>query len=539
MPEEKTCAYKSELTDYKCKRPAWKSGGKKEKYCLFHSEQDEKKKEEFKREIDLFKEGNPTEYLLGGKRGELEFYDFRGFRFPEGCSEFEEHEFIKSVDFDEATFSGYAGFDGATFSGYAGFHGATFSGDAGFHGATFSGDAWFRGATFSGYARFHGATFNGDASFIDVISKNARLYFRGSVLKKNLFVKTSPTKETQPASLILDNARVIGNLSIYDSKLCRILASNLTYRRVLTLRNVIFDNEDFKAPSTLENVYLERAKFTNIDLSTVALGGPFLREVAFDRIKFGSPSKPGWFCSSFLLGRPNEAIYEERYARYGHKSDKNEESDSGEKVDKHGFIKKIRLSFGRFRNRFGFQRIRSFFRNAGKRKDDFGAAETVYRTLKHEMEKQHAKGLARRMRAGELECILHGEANPFQRVFLFGYRFLNGFGLRWIRALVFWLACILSFAFIYNGRPAYFDCYRETVRIEDGNIVRESGVVPIDITLDFGDALLHSLQMTSVVMRPTKIIISPDIGWIEFFEKILSPALLFLFLQAARNAARD
>jgi len=493
--------------------------------------------------------------------------------FPEaifsGEARFDKATFNGGAWFERSTFSGFARFDGASFSGVARFNEASFNVDARFEGVTFNGDAWFEEtafkggawfeeATFSNGANFHEAAFSGsvwferaafggDALLIDIVSKDAEIHFENSLLKKNVLIRTYSEREYLPAVLIFKRARIIGNVSIEDSEIKRLEADNLTYRRVLTLRNVVFRNEDLSAPSSLENVYLERAKFTNIDLSTVALGGPFIREVVFDRIKFGRPTTQGWQCSSWLLGRPNEAIYEERYARYGKKSEEKleegeekKEVDPTEGLDKSRFLDRIILWLGRFRGIFGISWLGKTVIKLRKKRDRFGAAETVYRTLKHEMEKQHAKGLSRRMRAGELECKLHGEANFFQKIFLFGYRFLNGFGLRWIRALVFWLACILSFAvFFYDSRPAYFDCYRETVRIEDGNVIRESGIVPVDVTLNFGDALLHSLQMTSVVMRPSKIISSPDIGWIEFAEKILSPALLFLFLQAARNTARD
>jgi len=795
MPEEKTCAYESEKFGYKCTRSVWKDGGPDEKYCLFHSEQYEKKKVAFKREIDKFKRWTSTEYLLGGKRSEIEIFDFLGFRFPEGCSGFGEHKFNESVDFREATFNGATGFEGARFSsdawfcgakfirdvrfdeaifsgdawfgeaefngeavftdvkfagiaefvgvtfikdakfdevifdGNAWFGGAKFSGDArfddtkfnsiswlggavfrgnawffetifggytrfgraifygnavfyeatfkslsSFEEATFSGDAtfeestfdsdfWFSEAsigdeagfekanfsgiagfkktefrgdavfegaifgdealfeearfsseavfeeatfggsagfdgaifsaharfgrtTFSGFARFSKVTFGGeaefdiakfngvaefertrfsslarfsrvtfgsvagfveaiflshvvftgaafgsdacfayanfnggaqfqDASFIgevnfegttfsisiwfaratiggdavfkDVFSKGTNFFFGGALIKKNLIISTRPETGCLPASLSFDSARIIGNLYIEDSEIERIKADNLIYRRVLSLRNVVIRNDSLEQPSTFENVYLERAKFINLDLSTVAMGGPFIREVIFDRIRFGEPDTKEWKHSSQWLGRPNEAIYEERLARACKDNEK---------------------------------------------RNKFGAAETVYRTLKHEMEKQHAKGLARRMRAGELECKLQGEPGFSQKVILLGYRFLNGFGLRWIRAGLIWLTLIFIFAggYFFLGGEATFDEYDtntkryETIKIEQ---------------IDLGYAIRHSFETATVLITQKHRMDSWLADLMEILQRILCTSVFLLFLQAARNAARD
>jgi len=48
-----------------------------------------------------------------------------------------------------------------------------------------------------------------------------------------------------------------------------------------------------------------------------------------------------------------------------------------------------------------------------------------------------------------------------------------------------------------------------------------------------------TLEMTSIIATPSLRIENPGIRWVEGLERVLSPALLLLFLQAARNAARD
>ena len=134
------------------------------------------------------------------------------------------------------------------------------------------------------------------------------------------------------------------------------------------------------------------------------------------------------------------------------------------------------------------------------------------------------------MRAGELEMRLHGSAGWWEKVLLIGYRFLNGYGLRWFRALVFWLICFLSFAvFGYLGKEATYEQF---------DLARQQHVVRAK-RLDLPEAVWHSLEMTSIIASPSLRIENPGIRWVEGFEKFLSPVLLLLFLQAARNAARD
>ncbi|MEU4496994.1 pentapeptide repeat-containing protein [Streptomyces sp. NPDC023998] len=100
---------------------------------------------------------------------------------------FDRAQFSENARFDEARFSGDARFDGARFSDRAGFaraqfsgmaafgwtlfsrparfDGAQFSNDARFVRAQFSDTAWFDGAQFSDTAWFDGAQFSGDARF--------------------------------------------------------------------------------------------------------------------------------------------------------------------------------------------------------------------------------------------------------------------------------------------------------------------------------------------------------------------------------------
>jgi hypothetical protein len=74
-----------------------------------------------------------------------------------------------AAGFGEAIFQGEAGFDGATFLGSAGFGGATFQRSAWFNGATFQQGAWFNEVTFQRDAWFEEATFWREAEFFESI----------------------------------------------------------------------------------------------------------------------------------------------------------------------------------------------------------------------------------------------------------------------------------------------------------------------------------------------------------------------------------
>jgi uncharacterized protein YjbI with pentapeptide repeats len=93
-----------------------------------------------------------------------------------GQAWFHEAQFSDTARFNEMQFSGAAGFNDVQFSGQAWFHEAQFSdravfdeaqfgGYAGFGGARFLGDARFREAQFSGPAGFDEAQFGGHAGF--------------------------------------------------------------------------------------------------------------------------------------------------------------------------------------------------------------------------------------------------------------------------------------------------------------------------------------------------------------------------------------
>jgi Pentapeptide repeats (9 copies) len=84
-------------------------------------------------------------------------------------------QFSENALFGAARFAGTARFDRARFTGDALFGVARFTRDAWFGGAQFSGTARFSGAEFTGEARFDAAQFDGDAQFHEArFTKDAR-----------------------------------------------------------------------------------------------------------------------------------------------------------------------------------------------------------------------------------------------------------------------------------------------------------------------------------------------------------------------------
>jgi uncharacterized protein YjbI with pentapeptide repeats len=144
--------------------------------------------------------------------------------------------FQRDASFVEVTFQGDAFFDGATFQGEASFVESTFESDAWFDNATFLGDGSFHGETFRGDASFRGATFQRDASFAEATFEGARdvgpLVARGAL----------DLERTDFAQRISIEARALS-------------CSTTQFRRgadlLVGLGEVALDDADFAEPSML------------------------------------------------------------------------------------------------------------------------------------------------------------------------------------------------------------------------------------------------------------------------------------------------
>jgi uncharacterized protein YjbI with pentapeptide repeats len=148
--EERTCTYQPHESIPPCGRRLYD-----DEHCIFHSEDIEGKRTEFKKKF--WKE-------FERQKEQEEKYDFTGFVFP-GDISFDGIEFEKDVSFGKTQFSGRADFYNAQFSGKADFGEAQFYGVANFVEAQFYGGADFWKAQFSGSANFVAAKFSGEADF--------------------------------------------------------------------------------------------------------------------------------------------------------------------------------------------------------------------------------------------------------------------------------------------------------------------------------------------------------------------------------------
>ena len=152
-----------------CNRPLYD-----EKHCIFHSEEIEKKKEDFNKAF--WKE-------FERQKKEDKCYDFSRFIFP-GSISFDEIEFDKDVYFDGAQFTGEeTSFQEAKFTGnWTSFLLAKFTGNKiYFSGAEFTGkETSFRRAKFTGKkTSFERAQFIGEKTyFIRVKFTGKETYFR-------------------------------------------------------------------------------------------------------------------------------------------------------------------------------------------------------------------------------------------------------------------------------------------------------------------------------------------------------------------------
>ncbi len=542
MSEIRTCAFR--LSGWNCPRPIWEKGDSDEKYCLFHSNNINEKREEFIKEINSIEIGSSSTLYHMGMRKAYIFGDFLGFHFPKNTAHFKKHKFPNNVSFEHVMIEGDVDLSSSIVLGYLSFTSANIKGNVNLDNSDIKGYLAFTSVNINGsinlnFAKigrflviseskinelsswyvninenieiqiteivhvtsFRNAIIGGSVELFNIFSTNQiDLYealIKGGLLINDTFVEHN---------VIISRCKCMDNLLIKNTKLRLIEADNFKYKGVFSVCSVEFINQEDECFTNLSNVDLEKARFIGSDLSTIAFGGAFIREVIFDRVTFGKATESKHFWEEpWYCGRPNEAIFEERIARYKREDDL-------------------------------------------ERADLFKSAETVYRTLKHAMEEQHAHNLARRLRAGELEMqyqVMELEKpkpwwkpkNLWRRFRIWAkqqpigsYRFLNGYGLHWIRTLVLWLVCVFSFAFFgYQGQEATYEKF---------DLAQQQHVVMAK-RVNLPEAIWHSLEMTSIIASPSLHIENPGIRWVEGLEKFLSPVLLLLFLQAARNAARD
>jgi len=497
------CNYESE-EGISCQRPIWSAVDKENRFCLFHSHLVDEKREEFNREIELLISGGPTELFLFDNLYNEDIISFVGFVFPNQHLNLSELSTDLSLDFSESSVNGYIILDNAKITGGLIFNNTLLQGIKGSRVTV--GSFYFScDNSMETSIALNESEIKGD---FDVESGNIlELELTNCNVHGNVVIH-----DCQIESLSLANSILNGYISLYkvdsertDFSCCSvrkglsmqrclvntldieylesdhsiefenstfgtISAQEMSYNNLLIFRYISFDYpleslmkkvfgratfkyKDIRMKLDLRNVYLSKAQFVETDLTGATFGAAYLKEIVFDRVTFAHPKGGWWSINSALLGRPRTAIYEEIAAR---------ELRRRKSERRHEYRKRKRKSFE--------------------------AAETVYRSIKHTMMEQHSGNLARRMRAGELEMRMRGAGTWWERILIAIYRFINGYGISWIRAAILWVMCVYLFAMnVYAGEIGTY----EKKTGETTMTTNEMIIYPLD-------AILHSLELTSV-----------------------------------------
>jgi hypothetical protein len=160
---------------------------------------------------------------------------------------FEHATFNCDAPFGGATFGGDAKFMFTTFKGHARFGGTTFGRGAAFHSARFE-DLTFDGETRKSLAEFSGATFGGGAGFWDARFKgSARFNSATFESERNLEVRADEALELQGA-VFDEPIRLVASALMLD-------CSRVQFRRGADLfvrrAAIVLDDADFAEPSML------------------------------------------------------------------------------------------------------------------------------------------------------------------------------------------------------------------------------------------------------------------------------------------------
>jgi uncharacterized protein YjbI with pentapeptide repeats len=155
-----------------------------------------------------------------------------------GEAEFRDAAFKDYASFDKATFKGVAGFFPTTFEGAAWFNQARFEEDAWFNDASFKEGAWFGEVTFKEKTNFDRTTFEGDAWFHNASLERSREFGPALVLGTFSFEAVSVLQAV--------------DLRVTANKLRLERASFAAGARIRTRwAEIVMDGADFAQPSIL------------------------------------------------------------------------------------------------------------------------------------------------------------------------------------------------------------------------------------------------------------------------------------------------
>jgi len=467
----------------------------------------EEKADEFLEEINKIKEKKPSYLYSVGEREKYKLGDFVGFKFPEGLIDLRHIQFESDVTFREAHIKGDLNLSNCVFKGYLAFILAIIKGSIILEDAHILGDGInfnevgvnddisIKNTVING--RFQLANINAintvDLSksrttgtiFIDTCKQIHILNMSKTQLEGVLDIANTRIMD----NFILDKAAIKGDLIITNSRISKIHGIDFKCSGDMKFTNVDIGKDDLLVSSKLHNGIINRMLLNKTNFDNISLHNLIINEADFEDVTLLKPKiKSKWFLSSMICGRPLEALYDEWVARYQNK-------------------------------------------NPNKQSRLIKKTEEVYRKLRGSLEKRNNKQYSRKMRAGELEMKLKGSYSLFEKIIIFLYRLLNGYGLRWLRILIIWIISILSFAWLgYQGKTATYEQYNHSLKQYEVKVIDE---------LELPYAIWHSLETSSILIRPRLRIDGKTEDMLEGIEKIISPFLFLLFIQAAKNTIND
>ena len=301
-------------------------------------------------------------------------------------------------------------------------------------------------------------------------------------VNKHIFI----SKIHNLGKLIMDDLLVNGNFSFLEISTTG-MSGDFSAKDELIMANITFKDTTGKGYADINYSTIKAIKLVNTDFGRISFVGTHIEYASIEDPHFVEPDKNSWWLwDSLLLGRPNKAIYNELRSR-------------------------DIVNFGP--------------------DTTYKEAESVYLKLKTLSQNNNDKQLARLFRAGQLNMKMLQRKNLFEVIALFLYQFISGYGLRWVRALIFWLVCVFSFAtFAYWGQEAAYKEYNSDLKVFE---------YQKDEELDYLEALRHSVETSTVILQPHLLIENETTDLYEGLQRLLSPLLLLFFLQAAKHRLSD
>jgi uncharacterized protein YjbI with pentapeptide repeats len=424
---------------------------------------------------------------------------FKGPGTVEGIGGFQDAVFKARAWFEHATFNCGAPFDGATFAGPADFPHATFKGDARFGGATFKRgavffgarfeDATFEGAIDKSHADFSGATFAGRALFSDAHFEG-RARFSGATFERDR--DFGPVRVdgalALDATVFNEPIRLAASASMLDCSRTQFRrGADIFVRRAV----IVLDDADFAEPSMLAPwldpvraeesavregrdsdeeppprlVSMRRTKVANLTIAGVDLracrfeGAHGLDRLRLERVRFAeTPS--GWQRSKRwrvpIRWTRRLAIAEEHHWR-------------AERAGAIGWYgPEVRAPSGLESAPRTPEQIAAMYRALRKgredSKDEPGAADFYYGEMEMRRQGSRAQGAERpvggdgtaehegnaRLAGGLVGDAGSRPALMAERLILWLYWLVSGYGLRASRALIALGLTVVVFAFLFD-----------------------------------------------------------------------------------------